>query len=219
MGPLDQSKSALVQVMAQKEQAITWSNEDPVRCTYVTSLTWGPILLTHWATILQTTFPDAFSWMKIYEFRLIFHWTLFLRVKLTKFHHWFRWWLGADKVTTDKPLSEPMMVSLLTHIRVIRSQWVKLWLLLHSTSQEIFTCFVQCCILLWLDTGGIYPYLSGLLPWYLDNHINMIVPVAVQCPYTISANEFHETTMNPPALICNHNKTNQNKTMSIFDGI
>ena len=26
----------------------------------------------------------------------------------------------------DKPLSEPMMVSLLTHIRVIRTQWVKL---------------------------------------------------------------------------------------------
>ena len=32
----------------------------------------------------------AFSWMKMLEFRLIFHWSLFLRVQLTIFHHWFR---------------------------------------------------------------------------------------------------------------------------------
>ena len=36
--------------------------------------------LKHWgqdkmATIGQTTFSDVFSWMKIYEFRLIFHWS------------------------------------------------------------------------------------------------------------------------------------------------
>ena len=42
-------------------------------------------LLTLWgwdnmAAIFQTTFSDAFSWMKIYELRLIFHWALFLRV-------------------------------------------------------------------------------------------------------------------------------------------
>ena len=52
-------------------------------------------MLTHWArdkmaAILQTTFSNAFSWMKIYEFRLIFHWILFLRVQLTISQHWFR---------------------------------------------------------------------------------------------------------------------------------
>ena len=51
-------------------------------------------LLTHWgrdkmAAIFQTTFSDAFSWIKIYELRLIFHWVLFLRVQLTIFQHWF----------------------------------------------------------------------------------------------------------------------------------
>ena len=33
---------------------------------------------------------SAFSWMKIFEFRLEFHWSLFLRVQLRIFHHWFR---------------------------------------------------------------------------------------------------------------------------------
>ena len=47
---------------------------------------------------------NAFSWMNIFKFRLKFHWNLlFLRVQMTIFHHWFRWWLGT------KPLSEPMM--------------------------------------------------------------------------------------------------------------
>ena len=38
--------------------------------------------LTHWgrdkmAAISQTTFSNTFSWMKMYEFRLRFHWSLF----------------------------------------------------------------------------------------------------------------------------------------------
>ena len=41
--------------------------------------------LTHWgrdkmADISQTTFASAFSWMKMFEFRLKFHWSLCLRV-------------------------------------------------------------------------------------------------------------------------------------------
>ena len=61
--------------------------------------------LTHWgrdkmAAIFQTTFLHAFSWMKMYKFRLRFHWSLFPRVKLTIFQHWFRLWLGADQATS-----------------------------------------------------------------------------------------------------------------------
>ena len=52
-------------------------------------------LLTHWgrdkmAAIFQTTLSNAFSWIRILEFWLRFHWSLFLRVQLTIFHHWFR---------------------------------------------------------------------------------------------------------------------------------
>ena len=32
------------------------------------------------AAIFQTTFSNGFSWIKMYEFRLKFHWILFLRV-------------------------------------------------------------------------------------------------------------------------------------------
>ena len=44
----------------------------------------GLNVLTHWgrdkmAAIFQTTFSNGFSGMKMYEFRLTFHWGLFLR--------------------------------------------------------------------------------------------------------------------------------------------
>ena len=53
------------------------------------------VLLTHWgrdemAAVSQTILSNAFSWMKMLEFRLRFHWSLFLRVQLTIIHHWFR---------------------------------------------------------------------------------------------------------------------------------
>ena len=52
-------------------------------------------LLTHRGrdkmdAILQTIFSNAFSWMKMFEFRLKFHWSLFLRAQLIIFQHWFR---------------------------------------------------------------------------------------------------------------------------------
>ena len=61
--------------------------------------------LTHWgrdkmAAISERTFSNAFSWMKMYEFQLKFHQSLFLRVQLTIFHHWFRYWLGAGQATS-----------------------------------------------------------------------------------------------------------------------
>ena len=53
------------------------------------------LMLTHWGrdkmdVILQTTVSGAFSLMKMFEFRLNFHWSLFLRAQLTIFQHWFR---------------------------------------------------------------------------------------------------------------------------------
>ena len=85
----------------------------------------GSELLTHWgrdkmAAIFQTTFSNGFSWMKIYEFRLTFHWSLFLGVQLTIFQ------VMACRRPGDKPLSEPLMVRLPTHICVTQPQWVKI---------------------------------------------------------------------------------------------
>ena len=83
--------------------------------------------LTHWgwdkmAAISQTTFSSTFSWMKMFEFRLKFHWSMLLKglndniLALVQIMAWRR--------PGDKPLSEPMMFSLLTHICVTRPQWV-----------------------------------------------------------------------------------------------
>ena len=61
--------------------------------------------LIHWDrdkmdAISQTTFSNAFSWMKMFEYRLKFHWNLFIRVQLTIFQHWFRQWLGTVQATS-----------------------------------------------------------------------------------------------------------------------
>ena len=79
----------------------------------------------------QTTFSSAFSWMKILEFWLIFHWNLFLRVPLTRFTDTnipALVQVMAWRHPGDKPLSEPMLISLPTHICVTQPQWVKSWL-------------------------------------------------------------------------------------------
>ena len=51
--------------------------------------------LTHWgrdkmAAVSQTILSNPFSWMKMLEFRLKFHRSLFLGVQLTIIQHWFR---------------------------------------------------------------------------------------------------------------------------------
>ena len=45
---------------------------------------------TKWPTSWQTTISDAFSWMKMIEFKFKFHWNLFPGVQLTINQHWFR---------------------------------------------------------------------------------------------------------------------------------
>ena len=82
------------------------------------------------ATISQTTISNAFSWMKMYEFRLRFRRSLKLVPKvpisnvliLVQIMAWLR--------PGEKPLSKPMMVSLLTHISDTWPQWVKSYMLM-----------------------------------------------------------------------------------------
>ena len=64
-------------------------------CSYASHLGWDKM-----AAISQTTISNACSWMKMLEFRLRFHWSLFIRVQLTLFQHWFRQWLGAGQATS-----------------------------------------------------------------------------------------------------------------------
>ena len=87
------------------------------------------LCLSHWgwdkmAAILQNTFSNAFSWMKII-FWFKFHWDLFLRVKLTIIQHWFRLWLGTEQPTSH--YLNQLWPSLVMHICISRPQWVVLW--------------------------------------------------------------------------------------------
>ena len=90
-------------------------------------------LLTHWGldkmeAISQMTFSSTFSLMKMFEFRFIKSWiksSLKFVPKGQINNTPALVPIMACRRPGDKPLSEPMMVSLLTHICVTRPQWVK----------------------------------------------------------------------------------------------
>ena len=83
--------------------------------------------LTHWsqdkmAANFQTAFSHAFTWMKMYEFPLRFHKKFVPKGVINNIPalvHIMAWHGPGDK-----PLSEPMMVTLRMHICVNRPQWV-----------------------------------------------------------------------------------------------
>ena len=101
--------------------------------------------LTHWgwdkmAAVLQATLSNAFSWMKMLELRLIFHWSLFLRVQLTIFQHWFRWWLGAGEATSH----------------YLNQWWLVYWRIyaslgLNELISALFKLWFTCCSDSWLS--------------------------------------------------------------------
>ena len=71
--------------------------------------------------------------MKMFEFRLNFHWSLFLKFQMTS---WRR--------PSDKPLSEPMMARLPTHICVTRPKWVNNWHVPYPTGSPTVTRLGLC---------------------------------------------------------------------------
>ena len=108
-----------------RQQAITRVNVDQIAIWRYYSHSY----LTHWGrdemnNISQTTFSNVYSSMKMFEFRSKFHWLKFVPKgpinnipALVQIMAWRR--------SGDKPLSEPIMVSLPTHICVTRPQWIK----------------------------------------------------------------------------------------------
>ena len=88
------------------------------------------VSLTHWgrdkmSTIFQTTFSKAFSWKKMCQFWLKFHWNLFLFLRFQLYNIPALVQIMTWRRPGDKSISKPMMVSLLTHRCVTRSEWVK----------------------------------------------------------------------------------------------
>ena len=75
------------------------------------------------AAISQTTLSSAFSWKKMSEFRLKFHWSFFPKSPIDNISALFQ--IMAWRRPGDKPLYKAMMVNSLTHICVARPQWFK----------------------------------------------------------------------------------------------
>ena len=85
-------------LVAWRHQAITWTSDgliSRVSSEQFYKKWWYQISLTHgdraeMDNLSQMTFSNVFASMIMFEFCLKFHWSLFLRVKLTIFQHWFR---------------------------------------------------------------------------------------------------------------------------------
>ena len=124
---------------------------------------------THWgrdkrATVSQTTLSNAFSWMKMLEFRfkiLLKHvpkGPINNNPALVQMLGWRR--------SGDRPLSEPMIVSLLTPICVTRPQWVKvLWI-------QLFFLWCICICNSHFLTGtwnhSFYAFISAACLWNVN---------------------------------------------------
>ena len=80
---------------------------------------WGQVKMD---AIFQTS-SNAFSWMKMFEFRLELSLNFVSKVPIDNKPASVQ--IMAWRRPGDKPLSEPMMASLPTHIFVTRPQWVK----------------------------------------------------------------------------------------------
>ena len=103
------------------------------------------------ATIFQMTFSNAFSWMKMYNCKM----NVLIKISLK-----FVPKVPIDNIPAlvqiiawcrpgDEPLSEPMMVGLLTYICVTRPPWVKI-ATIHVTSCKLFVSNALVCYSLFL---------------------------------------------------------------------
>ena len=83
---------------------VLWHVTAPHNFIFFAELNGG---ITHWGRdkmiSILLIFSNAFPLMKIYEFRLKYHWSLLLKVQLIIIQHRFSQWLGADKATSHYP--------------------------------------------------------------------------------------------------------------------
>ena len=117
------------------------NNQTNANLTYWCSdrLMWicySKIHVTHWGrykmdAILQTTFSYAFSWMKMYEYRLMFPWSLFQATS----HYLDQWWLDYPGIYASLGLKHARTESakerdiqyLINTTPVKTLQWIFLW--------------------------------------------------------------------------------------------
>ena len=115
------------------------------------SLLFPKVVLTHlgrdkMTVILQTIFSYAFSWIKI-SLKFVPKGAIKYIPALVQIMAWLR--------SSDEPLSEPVMVSWLTHICVIRPQWVNRCYLEQNISSPPDGQWRCCVRLMYIDLPPI----------------------------------------------------------------
>ena len=90
---------------------------------------------------LQATFFNTFSWKKCVAFCLNFHFSLFLRVKLTIYQHWFSNWHGPGgrQPTNNMQCTPYNMILLCFFLLLLHRQF---WYI-HAINVPIFFRFTQ----------------------------------------------------------------------------
>ena len=122
--------------------------------------------LTHWGwnkmdDIFQT-FPNAFSWIKMFQLRLEFYLSLLLRAQLPNIPDLVQ--IMAWPRPGDKPLPELMKFSWPAHIRVTWSKWVEHIREIHWLDFILISVLpsLHYHYLSWLLATGINRFLSLL---------------------------------------------------------
>ena len=145
-------------------------------------------VLTHWgwdkmAAIFQTKFWNRFSWIKMYEFSIEILLNFVAKGPINNIPALVQ--IMAWRQPGDKPLSEPMMVSLLTHICITRPQRVNIIkTICHAEDLIKWACSSKqqnllCLPNLWNLPGTctvVLPYSVDFeAPWELRNPLSKTV--------------------------------------------
>ena len=119
--------------------------------------------------------------MKMFEFRSKFHWSLFPRVQLTIFQHWFRLWLGAVQATSHY-LNQWWLVY--RRICVTQPQWVNIPGYSFSNDIHASTWLAQNR---WISSITYYQYIETEISSFRQNFQSLVVLTVVTATSSTSA--------------------------------
>ena len=124
---------------------LPWSERMPI-CSYIVFISCRRSVqtLTHWgrdkmAAIFQTILSNHFFRMKMFEFRLRFHWNLFPGPQFTIFNHWSRQWLGAGQATSHY-LNQWWLVYWRIYTSLGLNELSCNWNVWHISTLDLVTC-------------------------------------------------------------------------------
>ena len=142
--------------------------------------------------------------MKMNEFCTGFHWSLFLRFEINNIPALVQ--IMVWRQPGDKPLSEPMMVSLLRHICVTRPQWVN-DNLLQPFSKILSKChFDFTWFRIMTEISPNLPSMINIVHDIHGNTVNFMVTKIVSTITLIHRHDFslYHCSVNYGSLVCGY---------------